>query len=138
MGARRVFFWAALAALDCVVCSAQPPAQGMLFREPVRVLIANRDPSRRLNAVADQILEISGAGGQTVRVQFDSLTPSREFYQDEAGSMEETLADWRASGSLKMPFKWTLSLNGRPVSESTVLDYRFNTGLNLDELSRKP
>ena len=52
--------------------------------------------------------------------------------------MVESLSDWRETGGLKMPFKISMQQNGRKLGEATVSEYRFNTGLQVEDLNKKP
>jgi len=119
-------------------------AQGELFRNLLHVILADRDASLKVNAVGKSTVEISAAGGQSVRIDFDEATglPAREQYQ-EAGQngpseVAEIFADWREVGGLKVPFKMTIQQDGKKLADVTVQEYKFNTGLKAEELSHKP
>jgi zinc protease len=114
-------------------------AQGELFRSLYHLMLADRDSSLQVNAVADDTVEITGPGGH-VRVQFDAATglPSKEIYTEGPSPTEETLSDWKDSGGLKVPFKITVEQDGKKMAEVAVIDYKFNTGLKPEELSKKP
>jgi zinc protease len=116
-------------------------AQGEVFRNLFRLMA---DTSLTVNAVDKNTVEISTADGQSVKVAFDESTglPARESYQ-EAGNggpsaVDETLADWRDVGGLKAPFKVTIQQNGKKFAEVTVQEYKLNSGLKAEELSKKP
>ena len=113
-------------------------AQGGLFRNLTSLLLSDRDSSRQVNAASDNAVEISG-GGESVRLEFDASTglPARMTYQQQ-GDVAETLADWRDSGGIKMPFKGVLQQNGNKVAEKTVSEYRWNTGVKAEELGKRP
>jgi hypothetical protein len=64
--------------------------------------------------------------------------PLREVYTEGANSAEEAFADWRDADGLKMPFKITVQQDGKKVADVAVLDYKFNSGIKLEELSQKP
>ncbi len=114
-------------------------AQGEIFRNLVRLMIADRDPSLKVNAVADDAVEISSSIA-SVRVQFDPSTglPKSETYTEGPNSSVETFSDWRESSGLKLPFKIEVEQDGKKVADVAVLDYKFNTGLKAEELSQKP
>ncbi len=71
--------------------------QDEMFRELLRVVLADRDPSVRVDAAGDQHVEISGAGGQSVKIEFDPSTglPARETYQAAGpGGVASTRGDF--------------------------------------------
>src|SRR5665213_2216652 len=95
-------------------------AQGELFREPYAVLLSDRDPSRTVNAVGENAVEISTAnGGLKVKIEFDPANglPARETYTEAGvtGAPAETTeiySDWREVGGIKMPYKAIQLENG--------------------------
>ena len=114
-------------------------AQGELFRNLLRLVIADRDASVQVNAVAEDTAEIS-RDGISVRVQFDPATglPSKEIYTEGPGSSEESFSEWREVEGVKVPFKIAVQQDGKKMADIAVLDYKFNTGLKPEELSQKP
>jgi zinc protease len=125
-------------------------AQGELFREPVVLLLSDRDSSRTVNAVGENTVEISGANGLSVRVEFDPATglPARQVYTEpgENGAPAETteiVSDWReVAGNtlpgLRLPFKAVQLENGMKMLEVTISEYKINSGLAAGELSKRP
>jgi zinc protease len=119
-------------------------AQGELFRQVGGLVLSSRDSSRTVNALNDHTVQISSADGQVVTLEFEPSTglPSKETYRQPGfgGNAEvvESLSDWRETGGLKMPFKISVQQNGRKLGEETVSEYRFNTGLKTEDLSKKP
>ena len=60
-------------------------------------------------------------------------------YEHAHGRAAEVLrARWRDVDGLKMPFKISLQQNGRKFADLTAEEYKFNSGLKAEELSRKP
>jgi zinc protease len=119
-------------------------AQGEIFRDLLHAILADRDPTIQVNAVSADTVEISSADGHSVKLRFDSSTglPASEFYH-EAGpggvaQMEDVFSDWRDTGGLKMPFKVATQQNGSAMRESVYTEFKFNTGLTVEDLSRKP
>ena len=53
-------------------------------------------------------------------------------------AVEETFSDWRDAGGLKAPFKTTIQQNGKKFADVTVQEFKLNTGLKAEELSKKP
>jgi hypothetical protein len=115
-----------------------------LFRQMGALALSGRDSSRTVNALNDHTVQISSADGQVVTLEFDPSTglPSKQTYRQPGlgGGVEviESLSDWRETGGLKMPFKVSMQQNGRKLGEATVSEYRFNTGLQVEDLSKKP
>lgn len=120
-------------------------AQGEMFRNLATLMLSTRDASRTVNAVGDNAVQIS-AGNQTVKIDFDPATgfPSRQTYQEtspQGGPSEvvEAFSDWRDAGAgLKMPFKVSIEQGGKKLGDATVAGYQFNTGLKVEDLSKKP
>jgi hypothetical protein len=119
-------------------------AQDQMFRDLLHLMLADRDSSIQVNAISADTVEISPAAGRGVKVRFDPSTglPAREFYQVPGLSgpvqVEDVFSDWRDAGGLKMPFKIATEQNGSTQRESVVAEYQFNTGLKMEDLSRKP
>ena len=119
-------------------------AQNEMFRDLLHVVLADRDTSIQVNAISADTVEVSSADGHSVKLKFDPATglPASEQYQ-EAGpaglaQMEDVFSDWRDAGGLKMPFKVATAQNGSPMRETVVTEFKFNTGLKLEDLNRKP
>jgi hypothetical protein len=120
-------------------------AQGVLLREPSALMLSDRDPSRTVNAVGENAIEISAADGLTVRIEFDPATglPAREIYMEpgQNGAPAQTtdiLSDWREVAGVKFPFKAVQQENGTKMLEMTVSEYKINSGLAAAELSKRP
>ena len=116
--------------------------QGEVFRNLFHVLQADRDPALTVNAAGKNVVEISAADGQRVKIEMDESTglPAREMFEESAGSpaIEEIFSDWREVDGLKAPFKIVIQQDGKKFAESTVQEYKFNSGLKVEELSKKP
>ncbi len=119
-------------------------AQGEIFREWLGLVQSDREPSRTVSAVGPGAVEISG-GGQSVRVEFDEATglPLRQIYQETGmggapSEVKETYSDWRDVNGVKLPFKVSIEQNGKNSGEAVVSEIKLNTGLSVDELSKKP
>jgi hypothetical protein len=117
-------------------------AQGEIFRSLLHVMLADRDASLTIVATGDNAIEISSKDGNRVKIELDpsSGLPTSETFRQEgtAANIEETFSDWRDVEGLKMPFKMTLQQNGKPAGELNVQQYKWNTGLNANELSKRP
>jgi hypothetical protein len=119
-------------------------AQGELFRNLLHVMLADRDSTLKVNAVAKNKVEISSAD-QSATVDFDESTglPSRLAYQEAAGptgptEVSESFSDWRDVDGVKLPFKMALRQGEKKLGDLAVQEYKFNSGLKPEELSKKP
>ncbi len=119
-------------------------AQGEIFREPYSLLLSDRDPSRTVNSIGENTIEIAG-GGLSVRIDLDPATglPARQMYTDigSGGAPAQTtdiFSDWREVGGIKLPFKAIQQENGMKTLEVTVSEFKINSGLTTAELSKRP
>ena len=65
--------------------------------------------------------------------------PSKIRYSEGGGpEIVEILSDFREVAGVKLPFKLVLEQNGNKAAEGNVTEYRINTGLTAEELSKKP
>ena len=120
-------------------------AQGEIFREPFALMLSDRDPSRAVNAIGENAVEVSIATGLSVRMEFDPATglPARETYADigSGGAPAETtdiFSDWREVAGIKLPYKAIQLENGMKMLEVTFSEYKINSGLSAAELSKRP
>ncbi len=120
-------------------------AQGELFRRLVGLVLSDRDSSRTVSAVDDHTVEIDANDGQSARLEMDPATglPAKASYQAPGvgGAMVEVAqiySDWRDASGFKMPYKAETQQAGKKVSDVTVTDYKFNTGLTEAEISKRP
>ena len=119
--------------------------QGVIFRQHSTLMLSDRDASRTVNAVAENIVEVSDTGGMSVRIEFDPATglPAREVYTEpgQSGAPAQTtdiFSDWREISSIKLPFKAIQLENGTKMLELSVSEYKLNAGLVAAELSKRP
>ena len=118
-------------------------AQGEVFRLPVHLLLADRDPSLTVNATGPNVVEIASADGLSLKLEFDAATglPTRGSYR-EAGAPDETqqtFDDWRdAGGGVKLPYKSSFTQGGKKVADATVEEYKLNSGIKVEEITEKP
>jgi zinc protease len=119
-------------------------AQSEMFRDLLHLVLADGDASAQVNAISADTVEISSAAGYSVKLKFDPSTglPASELYQESGPGgvtqMEDMYSDWRDAGGLKMPFKVATKQNGTALRESVYSDFKLNTGLKVEDLSRKP
>lgn len=119
--------------------------QGEMFRELLGLILSDRNPDRTVNYAGDATLEISDKSGESARLQVDENTgvPLKISYQGAAMGgppqpVEETYSDWRDVSGIRLPFKWTILQAGKKFADVTVQEYKINSGLTDQELSKKP
>lgn len=119
--------------------------QRELFRTLFHLILADRDTSLTVNAIDKSTVEISSTDGKSVKLEFDEATglPSRETYQEAepggaSATVTETFVDWREVDGLKAPFKITIQQDGKKFADVTIQEYKFNSGLKVEDLSKKP
>lgn len=119
-------------------------AQGEAFRNLPRLILADRDASVKVNAVGPNTIEISTVDNFSAQLEIDPASglPAKVMYRETSGggpaSIEEKLSDWRDAGGIKVPFKIAIVQDGKDMGTVVVADYKFNTGLKADDLSKKP
>jgi zinc protease len=120
-------------------------AQGEMFRRFTRLLLADREEGQTIAAVDDHTIEIAGPNGQSARLELDPATglPAKETYQAPGAGgapieVVQTFSDWREAGGFKLPFKVQLEQGGKHAADIIVSDYKFNTGLTVEEISKRP
>ena len=113
--------------------------QGEIFRQWVSLILSDRDPSRMVSSAGPNAADISSES-LSVRLEFDETTglPIRQIYKEGPADVKETFSDWRDVGGIKLPYQATIEQNGRKMADMTVSEIKLNTGLSVDELSRKP
>ncbi|HKX29456.1 MAG TPA: hypothetical protein VJ302_17325 [Blastocatellia bacterium] len=120
-------------------------ARGVIFRQTATLLLSDRDASRTVKAVGDNEVEISTTDGLSVRLEFDPATGllARQLYTETNANGSprervEELSDWRDVDGVKMYFKAALRENGAKMLELIVSEWKINSGLTAERLSRKP
>ena len=119
--------------------------QGDLFRSYFRLLLSDRIEGRTVNAVDQDVVEITDTIGQLVRIEFDPQTglPKRATYDvQQAGGAplftEETYSDFREVDGMKFPFQTVITQSGRKFADVTVTELKINSGLRQVELAMRP
>jgi zinc protease len=119
--------------------------RGDLFRLYFRLLLSDRIEGRTVNAVNDNTIEIADAAGQTVRLEFDAETslPQRVVYEiARAGappiSTEEDWSDFQEIAGAKVPHRITVIENGQKYGEIRMTDIKVNSGIQLQEIQKRP
>jgi len=119
-------------------------AQGEIFRRILHLAAAAQDESLKVTSVDPKSVEISN-GAENVRLEFEESTglPARQMYRvagmgGAPAEVVETYSDWRDVNGIKMPFKIAVEQNGKRFADAVVAEYKFNTGLKAEEISKKP
>jgi hypothetical protein len=113
---------------------------GEVFRQIPPLVMSDRDPDRTVNYVGEGVIEISAKDSESVRLEVDEKTglPSKIVYQGGQGPVEQTYSDWRDVDGIRLPFAWTIMQGGKKFASVTVADYKVNSGLTKEEISKKP
>lgn len=114
--------------------------QGEVFRQIPPLVMSDRDADRTVSYVGEGAIEISVKDGESVRLEVDEKTglPLKAIYQSGQGPVEQTYSDWRDVDGIRLPFGWTIMQGGKKFASVTVTDYRVNSGLTKEEISKKP
>jgi zinc protease len=118
---------------------------GDLFRVYYRLLLSDRIEGRTVNAIDANSVQITDTTGQVTSVEFDPQTHlviRASYDTQQAGGApiysEDVFEDFRDVGGIQVPFKITINQGGRKFADVVVKDYKINTGLNPQELGRRP
>ena len=118
--------------------------RGELFRDFFSLLLSDRDPGRTVNAIADSEVDIANKDGESVRLTLDDKTglPAKMTYQETGMSgptgIEESFGDWREVHGVRVPFAVTITQGGKKYANALVQEYKINSGLTLEGISKKP
>jgi outer membrane lipoprotein-sorting protein len=114
--------------------------RGEMFRQILGLAVSDHDSARTVNYVGDSVIEISSKTGERARLQVDEKTgmPLKLSYQEGPQSVEEVFSDWRDAAGLHLPFQWTVMQDGKKFAEVKIQEYKVNSGLTQDALSKKP
>jgi hypothetical protein len=108
-----------------------------------RLLSGDAFPGRTIAAVGPDAVEIR-EGTRSAILVFDAAgLPSKLLYEvpragGRAIAVEEDLLDFRAVSGVQFPFRIRTFHNGRPAALVTVRDLKVNSGLRLEELTKRP
>lgn len=118
--------------------------RGEAFRQMVSLALSDRDADRTVNQLSDGEIEISSKDGESVRITVDDSTglPAKLAYRQspaEGGTaVEEVFSDWRDADGVHLPFHWIVMQNGKKFAALSVEDYKINSGLTAEVLSKRP
>lgn len=116
-----------------------------LFRNYFQLLLSDRDPDRTVSSPAEGVLEISNREGSSVKLFVNSQTglPAKEVYQ-EAGpmgppaTMEEAFQAFEEAGGIQAPQTITVNRDGTKYAEISITEYKVNSGIKPEDVSKKP
>ncbi len=145
-GKQSVYFdgksgWlASLQGMQALAPAVAKQMQGEMFRQITRLAASDRNPDVTVNYAGPGTLEISAKDGDSVKLQVDEQTgiPAKLTYQQGPNSVEQIYSDWREVDGVKLPFQWTIMQGGKKFASVTIQDYKLNSGLTQEALSKKP
>jgi hypothetical protein len=110
-----------------------------LLRFPFLLWVSNQDPERTVNST-EGTLVVSDKSGQSASVKLDESTglPAEATYRMGPNEVKETYSDWKDVDGIKLPFKTTIFQGGKKAAELTVKEWKLNTGISAEEVSKKP
>ena len=116
--------------------------RGEMFRQLAMLALSDRDPNRTVNYAGAGALEISSKDGESVRLEVDENTgmPAKASYQEAGGqgSVSQIFGDWRDVDGIRLPFEWTTMQGDRKFATTKIDNYKINSGLSAEVLSKKP
>jgi zinc protease len=115
--------------------------RGELFRQIALLAMSDRDANRTVNYAGEGTLEISSKDGQSVRLEVDEKTglPLKTSYREGGqGTVSQIFADWRDVNGIRLPFEWTTMQGDKKFATVKIDNYKINSGLTPEVLSKKP
>jgi zinc protease len=116
-------------------------ARAELFRQIALLAVSDRDPNRTVNYAGEGTLEISSKDGESVRLEVDEKTgmPAKTSYQEGGqGTVSQIFSDWREVNGIRLPFEWTTLQGDKKFASVKIDNYKVNSGLTPEVLSKKP
>jgi zinc protease len=123
---------------------AMPPAVLKQVRGETFRLLYRLVRSDKAVYAAENTLEFSDGQGNRVRMVVDPKTglPLKLAYESAAmngpAQVEETFSGWQDVNGIKVPFGRSVTQDGKKFIDVHVRDYKINTGVTPEQLSRKP
>jgi zinc protease len=116
-------------------------ARAEVFRQIALIVLSDRDPDRTVNYAGPGMLEISSKSGESVRLEVDEKTgmPAKTSYQEGGqGVISQIFSDWRDVNGIRLPFAWTTMRDDKQFATVKIDNYKINSGLTPEVLSKKP
>ena len=113
-----------------------------LFRFYPRLLLGGAVEGRTVFAVDDDAVEVR-EGARLARMAFDKAgLPSEIVYEMTSNSglpiaVEEIFEDFHVVDGVKMPFRIRILHNGVPATVVTVQELKVNSGLKIEDLTKR-
>jgi hypothetical protein len=116
--------------------------QEELSRRLLHLVLADQDGSLVVEAAEKNTVRIARPSGEALRMEFDEHTglPVKESYSAGRDGVEmiQTFSDWRDVDGIKMPFRITFEQGGQNFADAVVDEYKFNSGVKPEDVSRIP
>jgi zinc protease len=116
-----------------------------LFRNYFSLLLSDRMVDRTISSPEPGVIDISDQAGNSVRLIVDEKTglPAKEVYESrqptgQTGSMEEVFDEFERAGGINVPKKRTVNQGGKKFADVTITEYKINTGIKVEDISKKP
>jgi hypothetical protein len=116
-----------------------------VFRNILSLVRSDDYPDRTLSGVDDHTVEIASSTGDKARLTLDSATglPAKISYMTTpmAGTpveVVETYSAWKAVNDVMLPFEYGIEQAGKKFAEGKITSYQINSGLKVEDLSKKP
>lgn len=114
-----------------------------LFAMLVVLMQSDKIEGRTINAVGDNLVEISDASGNSGRVELDAATglPAKLIVEmmGPSGKMavERQYSDWKDVSGVKFPYKTVIVQGGKTAGTTIVETIQTNTGVKAEEIMKK-
>ena len=108
------------------------------------LLLSDRDADRTVNFVGDNSVEITDKQGNQARLSFDkdglpqSVSYRMAPMQGQPLAIVNTFSDMREVDGIKVPYKITITQDGRNAATMTVEEYKMNQGLTPADIEKRP
>jgi len=114
-----------------------------MFRLLFPLLLSDRDPARTLQAFAENALEISDQRAHAVRLWLHPQTglPLKQTYQspgEPPSQVEDVYDEWMEVNGIRAPKRIRINRGGAPFGETRIQDLKLNSGLKVEDLSKRP
>ena len=116
-----------------------------LFRKYFLLLLSDRKSDRTVSSPAEGELEIGDRDGSSVKLSVDEKTglPTKEVYRESGpmgppADMEEVFEEFMDAGGIKAPKRITVNRDGKKYAEISFTEYKVNSGIKPEDISKKP